>query len=377
VITRFIFNQLIFQNNKAKAMIIIGPRRVGKTTLLKMIIEGYPDPYLLLRGDEPQDKSILEEATLARLQLLLQKTKLLIIDEAQEVNNIGRTLKMVTDYLDGVSLLVTGSSAFELRNRLNEPLTGRKQEFILHPFSFSELAGHFGLKSELGNLESRLIFGSYPEVVLDPINAKDYLKELTSSYLYKDLFRLEAVSNPLLLEKITKAVAFQIGSEVSYREIAELTGCSIPTVEKYIYLLEKSYILFKLNALTRNQRNEIKKGKKIYFYDNGIRNSLIGNFSLLPNRQDVGALWENYLVSERIKYQNNKRFYGNSFFWRTFQQQEIDFIEEIDGKISAFEFKWNPKKEARFSKTFLSAYPEATCTTISPANYETFLLDQL
>lgn len=374
MISRLITNQIKELIKPKKALIIIGPRRVGKTTLLNMILDGYSDPYLLLHGDEPHDQSILEEATLARLQLLLQGTKLLIIDEAQEVSNIGRTLKLVTDYVDGVSLLVTGSSAFELRNRLNEPLTGRKQEFVLHPFSFGELSGHSGLQPELGNLESRLIYGSYPEVVLDPENAKNYLKDLSTSYLYKDLFRLQSIANPLLLEKILKAVAYQVGNEVSYREIGELTGCSIPTVEKYIYLLERSYILFRLNALNRNQRNEIKKGKKIYFYDNGIRNALIGNFSVLSAREDVGALWENYLISERIKYLNYNGFYGNCFFWRTFQQQEIDYIEEIDGKLTAYEFKWNPKKDARFSKTFTTAYPGSICTTITLANYENFLL---
>jgi predicted AAA+ superfamily ATPase len=373
MVSRILTSQICDYHIPGKAIVIIGPRRVGKTTVLKMFLEKTGDPELLLHGDEPQDRALLEEASLPRLKTILAKVKLLVIDEAQEVENIGRTLKLITDYLPDIRLIVSGSSAFELRNRLNEPLTGRKQEFILHPFSFSELVGHFGLKQELEHLETRMIFGAYPEIVMDPLNAREHLRELISSYMYKDLFKLESVPNPFLLEKILKAVAFQIGSEASYREIGEIAGCSTPTVEKYLQLLERTYIIFRLSALSRNERSEIKKGKKIYFYDNGIRNALIGNFSHLPNRQDTGALWENFVISERMKYLNNKRFHGNTWFWRTFQQQEIDYIEEIDGKFHAYEFKWNPKKEARFSKTFLTSYPESTTKTITPANFESFL----
>ncbi len=303
------------------------------------------------------------------------ESELLFIDEAQRIPDIGITIKLAVDQIDGLQVIATGSSAFELNASLAEPLTGRKFEFHLLPLSFAELVRENGLMEEKRLIEHRLVYGSYPEIVTSPGQEQELIRLLAESYLYKDLLTLEQVKKPVLLEKILRAVALQIGSEVSMHEIAQLVGAGSQTVERYIDLLEKAFVLFRLPALSRNVRNEIKKGKKIYFYDNGIRNAVIGNFMPLSSRTDAGALWENYLISERQKFLNNRLICTKCYFWRTTQQQEIDYIEERDQKIYAYEFKWNPEKGRRkFPKTFLKNYENVTTAVITPDNMEEFLL---
>ena len=360
---------------KGKAIIISGPRQVGKTTLLKQLNEVGPEPALWLNCDEPDIRLLLEDATSTALKSLIGAHKLVFIDEAQRVKNIGITLKLLVDQLPGVQVVATGSSALELANNLNEPLTGRKWEYQLYPFSTLELVQHQSLLEEKRLLEQRLIYGCYPEIINHPSTAAASLQELADNYLYKDLLSLGIVRKPALLEKIVVALALQIGNEVSFTELGQLTGVDPKTVEQYIQLLEKSYILFQLPAFSRNLRNEIKKGRKIYFYDNGIRNAIIKNFNPTELRQDIGALWENFLVSERRKYLSYKRKEVNPYFWRTHAQQEIDYIEEAGGLLQAIEFKWNENTKARLPESFANAYPGSKFSIINRENYMEFLTE--
>lgn len=298
-----------------------------------------------------------------------------MIDEAQRVPEIGLTLKRIIDNFPEVQLLVTGSSSFELQNRLNESLTGRKYEYNLFPISTAELLDSGGLLAVKQTMEARLIFGSYPDVLNHSLNAKEILMNIAESYLYKDLLALESIRKPALLEKLLIALALQISNEVSYDEIVQTIGSDTKTVEKYIDLLEKCYIVFRLNAFSRNLRTELKKSKKIYFYDNGIRNAILQNFAPLSLRNDVGSLWENFFISERIKSNHYNGRYCKSYFWRTTQQQEIDYIEEEDGTFNAFEIKWNPKKASTaLPSTFLNTYTVNTSNIVTPDNYLEWLL---
>ncbi len=355
-----------------KAVILLGPRQVGKTTLLNELFANDKD-LLILNGDEPDVRELLSNVTSTQLKSLFGKAKTIIIDEAQLIPDIGITLKLITDYIKDVRLIVTGSSSLDLANKINEPLTGRKLEYNIFPISFKEMVDHHGLIAEKRFLPIRLIYGYYPEITTSPGNEITLLKNLAGSYLYKDILSFGEIKKPIILDKLLKALALQIGSEVSYNELSNLVGADKETVERYIDLLEKAFIVFRLNGLNRNVRNEIKKGKKIFFYDNGIRNALIGNYQPFELRTDKGALWENFIISERIKYLNYTGFYGNYYFWRTSQQQEIDFVEEQDGKFSAFEFKVNPKKKTRFSLTFTKAYNMGVMKTVSLDNIEEFL----
>jgi len=279
------------------------------------------------------------------------------------------------DQIKSVQVIATGSSSFELANKLNEPLTGRKYEMYLFPLAFSEMVAHNGLLEEKRALENRLIYGNYPEIITNPIEAKEHIKLIANSYLYKDLFLLEQISKPVLLQKIVKALALQVGSEVNYSELSKLILIDNKTIEKYIDLLEKAFVVFKLPALSNNIRNEIKKGRKIYFYDNGIINAVTGNFNPLAQRTDIGSLWENHIISERIKHLNIQQSESNSFFWRTTQQQEIDYIEKNADQILACEIKWKPKTKYKIPVTFLVNYENVTSKLVSPENYEAFLLE--
>lgn len=353
-----------------KAIIVIGARQVGKSTLFNMVLEGRKEPALQLNCDEPEVQEMLSAMNTQELRLLIGQNKILVIDEAQRVENIGMTLKRITDNFPDVQLLVTGSSSFELQNKLNEPLTGRKFEYHLFPLSTGELLNAQGLLSVKQTLESRLIFGSYPDIFNHQEDAKDLLYNLSNSYLYKDLLNLESVRRPALLGKLLTALALQVTSEVSYNELAQTVGTDNKTVEKYIDLLEKCYIIFKLNGFNRNLRTELKRAKKFYFYDNGIRNAILQNFAPLALRQDVGALWENFFISERIKANQYNGRYVNSYFWRTNQQQEIDYIEECDGQFSLFEMKWNPKRaNTQFPNSFLTAYDVKEKAIVTPENW--------
>lgn len=293
-----------------------------------------------------------------------------MIDEAQRVKEIGMTLKRITDNFPDVQLMVTGSSSLELQDRLNEPLTGRKYEYHLYPISTRELLDDGGLLAVKQSLEARLIYGSYPDILNHAEEAKELIMNIAGSYLYKDLLALEDIRRPVLLEKILIALALQVGSEVSYNELAQTIGTDSKTVEKYIDLLEKCYIIFRLNAFNRNLRNELKKSKKVYFYDNGIRNAVIQNFAPLALRNDAGALWENFFISERIKANEYAGRYVRSYFWRTTDQHEIDYIEEGDGVFTTFEMKWNPRRQmVKLPAIFQKTYPVKQMAVVTPDNY--------
>lgn len=355
---------------KGKAIIVIGARQVGKSTLFKMLLEKQDRKILQLNCDEPEVKNMLTNINTAELRMLIADNKIIMIDEAQRVGNIGMTLKRITDNFPEIQLLVTGSSSFELQDKLNEPLTGRKFEYKLYPISTTELMQSKGLLGVKQTMEHRLIYGSYPDVLNYSENAKELLMNLADSYLYKDILSLESVRRPTLLNKLLTALALQVGSEVSYNELAQTVGTDNKTVEKYIDLLEKCYIIFRLDGFNRNLRTELKKGKKIYFYDNGIRNAILQNFAPISLRQDMGALWENFIISERIKSNQYTGHYVNAYFWRTTQQQEIDYIEECDGQFTAFEMKWNPRRaNTRFPTPFLTTYNVKEKVVITPDNW--------
>jgi uncharacterized protein len=365
----------VIQNRlfKGKAIILLGPRQTGKTTLLKEITKELGADLLWLDAEDPLIRAQLSGANTSDLRMLVGNHRVLVIDEAQQVKNIGSTLKLISDHLPDVQLLVTGSSALELAEEVSEPLTGRKFEFFLYPLSYQELYNHHGWSEEKRMLEQRLLFGSYPEVVTTSEMVREILGLLAGSYLYKDIFRYKDLRRPELLERLLQALALQLGSQVSYHELSQTIGADTETVQRYLELLEKTFVIFRLRSFSRNLRNELKKSRKIYFYDNGIRNTLINNFSPLSLRTDKGALWENYLVSERMKYLHYNGLFANRYFWRTHQQQEIDYIEEGDGMIHAFEFKWMDTGKTRIPVTFSKSYPDHSFHLISTENYESFL----
>jgi uncharacterized protein len=361
---------------KKKAIILYGARQTGKTTLMEQILAPYRDETLFLNGDDADTRAMFTNLNATQLIPIIGNSKIVLLDEAQRIPETGLALKIIHDNFKNVQLIATGSSSFDLANKINEPLTGRKFEFTLYPLSFSEMADHHGFLTENRLLEHRLIYGYYPDIVVNSGNEKKLLKSLASSFLYKDLLTLETIKKPVLLEKILSALALQIGNEVSYNELAQLLNFDKETIEKYIDLLEKTGVIFRLEALSRNVRNEIKKGRKIYFCDNGIRNAVLGNFSPIPARTDKGALWENFLVGERFKHLGNNELDVKSWFWRTTQQQEIDYIEEWENKLHAFEFKWNPQKKVRLSKTFSNAYPNHEFKVITPENFHEFVMKE-
>lgn len=359
---------------KGKAMLVFGPRQVGKTTFVQNLIADLNKKTLFLNGDESDVLVLFENPNVTKLKNIIGNNEILVIDEAQRITNIGIVLKIIVDQIKTVQVIATGSSSFELANKLNEPLTGRKYEMYLFPIAFAEMVAHDSLLEEKRTLEQRLIYGSYPEIITNPIDAKEHIKLIANSYLYKDLFLLEQISKPVLLQKIVKALALQVGSEVNYNELGKLIQIDNKTVEKYIDLLEKAFVIFKLQALSSNVRNEIKKGKKIYFYDNGIINAVTGNFNPLSQRTDIGSLWENYIISERIKKLNIQQSDAISFFWRTTQQQEIDYIEIKEDKILAGEIKWKAKTKYKIPVTFTANYANVTSKIVTPDTYEEFLL---
>lgn len=358
-----------------KAILILGARQVGKTTLLKQFMQELTDEVLYLNCDEAMTVSQLTNRNVRQLQMLIGSAKTVVIDEAQKVDNIGLTLKMIVDNIPDVQVIATGSSAFELRNRLNEPLTGRKYEYRLYPISTNEIYRTDGYLDVQRLMESRLIYGSYPDILTHGTEAHELLNSLTDSYLYKDILATDNLRKPELLDKLLKALAFQVGSEVSYNELSQTIGSDPKTVERYIELLEKCFIIFRLNGLSRNLRNELKKAKKIYFYDNGVRNAVIQQFAPLDMRNDIGALWENFFISERIKFNHYRQHFCNIYFWRTKTQQEIDYIEESNGSFNVFEMKWNPKNaNATIPASFMKAYPVANTAIVTPENYLDYLI---
>jgi predicted AAA+ superfamily ATPase len=375
MISREIIQNIHSKLDDNKAIILMGPRQVGKTTLLKYLEKEMNIPSIWWNGDEPDIRRILTESTSTQLKGLIGEAKLLFIDEAQRIENIGLTLKLIVDSIPELKVIATGSSSFDLSNKINEPLTGRKWEFMMYPISEQELINHHGILEERRLLEQRLIYGFYPEIVTHSGQQQELLLELTNSFLYRDIFTLENIKKPINLERLVQALAFQIGQEVSINELAQTVGLDFHTVERYISLLEKSYVIFQLSPFSRNLRNEMKKSRKIYFFDNGIRNSVIKQFNPIGMRNDQGALWENFLMAERLKVLEYNKIATNSFFWRNHAQQEIDYIEERNGEIHAFEFKWNPKAKIRFSKSFTNEYKPQITKGIHRENYLEFVLN--
>jgi predicted AAA+ superfamily ATPase len=358
--------------NDGKVLIVLGPRQVGKTTLLEYLCSQRGD-YLLLNGDDPIVRQTLENIGEVQLKQLIGKYQTVFIDEAQRISNIGLTLKIIHDRIKNVRVVVSGSSALELSSNINEPLTGRKWEYHLYPISWEELSQHIGFLGVKQQFEIRLIYGMYPEIINSLGEEEAVLKQLADSYLYKDLLNYNGIRKPEVLSKLLIALALQVGSEVSYNELAQLLRIDRATVEQYIGLLEQAYVIFRLNPLSRNVRNEISSSRKIYFYDNGIRNALIGNFNPLALRNDTGALWENFLISERLKANHYNNSTTKAYFWRTHAQQEIDYIEERGGQMYAYEFKWNPKARIKFPNSFVEVYQPIEKQLISPDNFEHFL----
>lgn len=376
--------QRIIENNikdnigNGKAIIIVGARQVGKTTLIKKILEG--QEYLFLDADDPSIRQLLLNPNTEEIRTILEENKIVFVDEAQRINGIGLTLKIITDQFKDVQLFVSGSSSFDLGNKLNEPLTGRKWEYELFPISWEEFEEKEGFIKSEQQLENRLLFGFYPEVLNNKGREKTVLKNLVSSYLYRDILSFSEIRKPEILDNLLLALALQVGSEVNYNELAQTIGVNKITIQKYIDILEKGYIIFRLNSFSRNLRNEIKRNRKIYFYDTGIRNMIIGNFNPLKLRTDVGALWENFLISERKKQNIYKEKFARMYFWRTKQQQEIDFVEEKDGRIYGFEFKWKTpalpsgrKSKIKLPETFIKTY-NAETKIIDRKNFREFVI---
>jgi predicted AAA+ superfamily ATPase len=367
-----VINELIEKRlNRGKAIVLLGPRQVGKTTLINEFLK--QREFLFLNGDDADHRELLENAGTTKLKSVIGNHKFIFIDEAQRIKGAGIIAKLIIDHFKEVQLFISGSSALEINDRMQEPLTGRKFEYFLFPISWEELERHLGYLEANTQLEERLIFGMYPDVINQRHDAREVLKQLTSSYLYKDILSITGIKKPDLLDKLLKALALQLGSEVSYNELSRLLEVDKLTISKYIDLLEKLFIIFRLNSFSRNQRNEIKHNRKIYFYDNGIRNTIINNLNPIELRSDKGALWENFLISERIKLQQYHKLYSNNYFWRTIQKQEIDFIEERDGQIYAFEFKWNKRPKDKIPSSFIREY-NAIGHIVDKQNFREFIL---
>jgi predicted AAA+ superfamily ATPase len=360
---------------KGRAVLLLGARQVGKTTLLKQLIEDKED-VLWLNADEVSVRNLFENLSIQKIKQIIGSHKILVIDEAQLITDIGRCIKLIVDNVKNVQVLATGSSAFELKSKLNEPLTGRKWEHPLFPLSVSEIASKNGSFSEQQIIEQRLLYGSYPEVVNEPANAQRIITELSESYLYKDLFMWGGLKKPDKIITLLKALAYQVGSQVSFYELSQIVQLDKETIEKYVEILEQCYIIFRLNSFNKNLRNELKKSRKIYFFDNGIRNALIQDFRQIANRQDVGALWENYIVSEIWKKKKYENYYSRLYFWRTQTQQEIDIVFEENAEMTAIEIKWNPKVKTKFNALFLEAYKPKETIIIHPENYIDYLLKE-
>ena len=361
---------------KGRAVIIYGPRQVGKTTLINTISEETTHTSMYLNCDEPDIRRQLTDVASTNLKVLIGRNKLIMIDEAQRVKNIGLTLKILVDQFPDVQVLATGSSSLDLSNEISEPLTGRKYEFQLYPLSLQELTQKYSAIEIKRLLEKRIVMGMYPEIEEKPDEDKSLLRSLASDYLYRDVLQYQDIRKPELLEKLITALALQIGDEVSYNELSNMLGINKQTVANYIQLLEKAFVIFRLPPFSRNLRNELTTMRKIYFYDTGIRNALINNFNPLDLRQDTGALWENFMISERIKRLGNAGIAVNRYFWRTHQQSEIDLIEEREGRLAGYEFKWKPVKW-RPPNLFLDTYKDSAVDVIHQENFETFVMEKI
>lgn len=372
MITRLLEKIIKEKVDYTKAIIVLGSRQTGKTTLLSGITAEMKN-VLFLNCDNPIVRQQLENGNYETLLQLIGTNKVLFIVEAQRVKNIGLTLKIILDQIKNIQLFISGSSAFELANEMNEPLTGRKWEYILYPISWQEFESNVGYLTAIQQFENRLIYGMYPEIINRKGEEQEVLQQLSSSLLYKDILSHSGIRKPDVLEKLLRALALQVGSEVNFNELSSMLGIDKNTVNTYINLLEKIFVIFRLSPLSRNVRNEINTSRKIYFYDNGIRNALISNFSPLEFREDKGTLFENFMISERIKALHYHKIYSNIYFWRTTQKQEIDYIEERNGRLYAFEFKYSAKKNPKLPITFGKNYPETEFSVVNKDNFQPFL----
>jgi predicted AAA+ superfamily ATPase len=375
MLTRDVEDRIIKRLIANKAILLFGARRVGKTILLRNIIKKFGRKTLILNGEDLDSLLLLEQRSISNYRQLLNGYEVLVIDEAQNIPDIGLKIKLMLDEIEGITIIASGSSSFDLLNKAGEPLVGRSTSFLLSPFSQHELNQAENSLQTRQNLESRLIYGSYPEVVMmeDTEQQKEYLREIVNAYLLKDILTIDGIKNSSKMRDLLTLIAFQMGNEVSYDELGKQLGLSRNTVEKYLDLLTKVFVIYRLSGYSRNLRKEVTKSNKWYFYDNGIRNAIINNFNPIALRMDIGQLWESYLISERMKqnfyFGQNKTFY----FWRTYDGQEIDLIEESNSKISAFEFKWGDKI-ARSPKAFSTNYPEAIFTSVNRNNYLDFII---
>ncbi|MDO4271788.1 MAG: ATP-binding protein [Candidatus Saccharibacteria bacterium] len=355
-----------------KAIIIFGARQVGKTTLLKQMF-GDSDA-VWLNADEESVRNLFDQFSAAKFEMMLGDKKVFILDEAQRIADIGLKLKIAQDnFGDKVQIIATGSSSFELANKINEPMTGRKWEYHMYPLSFSEMVSHHGLVKEMESLENRLLFGYYPDIVSSPSDAQRRLQQLVDDNLYKDILQLDGINKPSKLSDLLKALAFQIGAQVSVNELSNIVGLDNKTVEKYLSLLEQSYVIFHISSYSSNLRNEIKSSNKYFFYDVGVRNAIIGDFRPISIRQDIGGLFENFIIAELQKTVTKKE----QFFWRTHQQQEVDYLWFNNGEMSAAEIKWNEKRNPRLPKTFTEKYNPSDVHYLNRQNfYELLLAEQ-
>ena len=375
MIQRKIFKKVLSRMDPGKVVVIYGPRRVGKTTLLNQLSKELNSDYLMVNGQERRVKRWLGSQDSLIMRNYLKDKKILLVDEAQYVDQIGLNLKILVDMMPEIKVVATGSSSFELANQVGEPLVGRKWQFILYPLAQLELSLTEDQMQVESNLESRLIFGSYPEVVLTDSyeRKKDILDSIVDGYILKDLLVLENLKKEYKLIPLLKLLAFQIGKEVSLSELSNNLNMSFHTVERYLYLLEKVFVIMRVGGFSRNLRKEVNKNSRYYFYDNGIRNAVIENFNDLSLRNDVGQLWENYLFMERLK----KRAYigprAYCYFWRTYDKKEIDLIEEREGKLFGYEFKWSERKKTKPPKDWLKTYDNASYKVINRENYSEFI----
>jgi hypothetical protein len=359
-----------------KVLVIYGPRRVGKTTLLQNYLNQTTLKYKLDSGDNIRTQQILSSQDFSQILSYVEGYELLAIDEAQNIPNIGMGLKIIVDQVPGIRVIVTGSSSFELAGQVGEPLTGRKQTLSLYPMAQSELLSvynRFELREKLADF---LVFGAYPEVLQAPTQRAriEILTEISNAYLLKDILTLDRIKNSRTLLDLLKLLAFQVGSEVVISELATQLGVDVKTVKRYLDLLEKAFVIYRLNGFSRNLRQEVSNKSKYYFLDNGIRNSVIAQFNGLDQRNDLGALWENFIGIERLKYRTYLPMYANIYFWRTYQQQEIDLIEEHGGKLYGYEFKWSHNKVVRPPSAWIETYKNSEFQVIHPDNYLEFVI---
>lgn len=372
IIKRYIQKEIEQALFKGKILVIYGPRQAGKTTLIQEIQKRHPNDVVYLNCDEPDIRAAFTNATSTAMLAFIGNKRLVFFDEAQRVENIGLSLKLLHDTNPNLQIVATGSSSFELANKINEPLTGRKHEFFLPPISIHEFSDAYGQLEAIRTIEQRMIFGMYPEVIIGgAAQAKQTLIEITSSYLYKDILAHQRIGHPEVLEKLLRALALQIGQEVSYTELAQTVGVTKQTVERYVELLEKTFVIFRVPPLYRNRRKEISKLRKIYFFDTGVRNILLNSLNDLSLRQDTGALWENFLMSERYKITSGSQELVNRYFWRTYDQREIDYVEEKNGVLHGYEFKWKTASY-RPPKAFLDLYSNTPVTLITKENFVSF-----